>query len=485
LPRVELSRLEECGLLFILGLKPKNMKNQHSPSKKQKPKKIALDERWEKINPNAAAMDLGARESFSCVPADRDAVSVRRFGTKTPDLEQLAQWFEHCRIDTVAMEATGIYWIAPFQFLEKRGFKVVLVNPRQIKNVTGKKSDVMDCQWIQKLHTFGLLGGSFRPADPYCVARTYMRLRDDLVGGASAQVQHMQKALHQMNIQLAQVLSDITGASGMAIIEAILSGTRDPVALAALANKRVKTKKEDIAKALVGDWREEHLYCLRQAYQLYLRYQEDIADCQRKLTGELARLPDKVDPQCKPLPAKIDPKKEIDETLRLILYAKFGVDVTAIEGIGPTVALTLLTEVGADLSAFPSEKHFCSWLGLCPDNRISGGKILSSHTRRVVNRMAGVLRMAATTLKNSQTALGAFYRRMVGRLGPAEGITAVAHKLARLLYSLIKNGHEYVRTGLAEYEKKNAERKLKALRNLAHSMGIQLLEPQPVTPGVS
>jgi transposase len=461
------------------------MKNKHSNLKNRKSKKITVQETWEKLNPNAAGIDIGAREHFVCVPPDRDKEAVRRFGTKTPDLEELAQWLKDCRIESVAMEATGIYWIASFQLLERKGFKVLLVNPRQIKNVTGRKSDVMDCQWIQKLHTFGLLGGSFRPADPYCVARTYMRLRDDLVAGSTTQIQLMQKALHQMNVQLSHVLSDITGTSGMAIIEAIIAGLRDPLALAELASRRVKSCKDEIAKALVGDWREEHLFCLAQAHQMYLKYQMDIAQCEEKLAAELQKLPNKVDPNLKPMPAKIDPKKQINEKLRLGLYCKFGVDVTAIEGIGATAALTFLTEVGADLSRFPSEKHFCSWLGLCPDNRISGGKILSSRTRRVVNRLADVLRMSATTLKSSQTALGACFRRMVAKLGPAEGITAVAHKLARLLYSLIKYGHDYVRTGMAEYEKKNADRKMKALRKMAKSMGVQILEAQPVTIGVS
>jgi transposase len=458
------------------------MKNRPSNPKNKKPKKITLNEHWEKIHPNAAGIDIGARELFVCVPADRDSQAVRRFGTKTPDLEQMAQWLKDCRIETVAMEATGVYWIATFQLLEKKGFKPVLVNPRQIKNVTGKKSDVMDCQWIQKLHTFGLLSASFRPADPYCVARTYMRLRDDLIAGSTAQIQLMQKALHQMNVQLSHVLSDITGQSGMAIIEAIIAGQRDPVVLAELASRRVKTAKEEIAKALIGDWRPEHLYCLAQAHGMYLRYQSEIAQCDERLIAELDKLPNKVDPKAQPLPAKLDPKKAINEALRLGLYCKFGVDLTAIEGIGPTAGLIFLTEVGADLSAFPSEKRFCSWLGLCPDNRISGGKVLSSHTRRVVNRLADVLRMSASTLKQSQTALGAFHRRMVAKLGPAEGITAVAHKLARLLYSLIKHGHDYVRTGLDQYEEKNAQRKMKALRKMAQSMGVQILEPQPLTP---
>jgi hypothetical protein len=295
----------------------------------------------------------------------------------------------------------------------------------------------------------------------------------------------MQKALHQMNLQLSHVLSDITGSSGMAIIEAIMAGQRNPLVLAELASLRVKSTKDEIAKALVGEWRPEHLYCLAQAHGLYLRYQTDIAQCEAKLAEELEKLPGKVDPQLKPMPPKMDRKKSIKENLRLGLYCKFGVDVTAIEGIGPTAALTFLTEVGADLSAFDSEKNFCSWLGLCPDNRISGGKVLSSRTRRVVNRLADVLRMSATTLKHSQTAMGAFYRRMIAKLGPAQGITAVAHKLARLLYSLIKHGHEYVRTGLEQYEKINADRKMKALRRMAASMGVLISEPQPLTTGVS
>src|SRR6266496_463088 len=294
---------------FILGLKPpKHMNNKDSNGKNKKSKRIALNEHWEKIHPNAAGIDIGARELFVCVPADRDSPSVRRFGTKTPDLEAMAQWLKDCRIETVAMEATGVYWIGTFQLLEKKGFQPMLVNPRQIKNVTGKKSDVMDCQWIQKLHTFGLLGASFRPADPYCVARTYMRLRDDLIAGSSSQIQLMQKALHQMNVQLSHVLSDITGSSGLAIIEAIIAGQRDPIALAELASRRVKSTKDEIAKALIGDWREEHLYCLAQAHQMYLRYRLDIAECDAKLADELDKLPNKVDPNLKPLPPKIDRK---------------------------------------------------------------------------------------------------------------------------------------------------------------------------------
>jgi transposase len=462
------------------------MKNKpaNAQNRKQKKKKIHLNDQWEKVNPDAAGIDIGSRDHYACVPPGRQPESVRRFGTTTPELEEMAQWLQECRIKTVAMEATGIYWIAAFQILEKRGFQVVLVNPRQVKNVSGRKSDVQDCQWIQKLHTFGLLGASFRPADPYCVARSYVRLRDGLVGSRSAQIQLMQKALHQMNVQLSHVLSDITGESGMAIIAAILAGQRDPVALAALANKRVKSSKERIAQALVGDYRLEHLFALQTAYDLYLAYEAKIRQCDERLIQELENLPDKVDLKSKPLPAPAE-KKQIDEALRAGLYLKLGVDITAIEGIGARVGLAMLTEVGPDLNAFRSEKDFSSWLGLCPDNRISGGKVLNTRTRRVVNRLADALRMAATTLERSQSALGAFYRRMKAKLGAAEAITATAHKLARLIYRMIKHGEAYVQEGLQQYERKNQQRKINAVRKMAESLGLKILEPQALTESVS
>lgn len=459
-------------------------KANQAQTPKKKSRKIQLNEQWEKVNPDAAGIDIGSREHYVCVPTDRDAQSVRRFGTTTPELEQMAQWLAECAIRTIAMEATGVYWIAAFQILEQRGFQVVLVNPRQIKNVSGRKSDVQDCQWIQKLHTFGLLSGSFRPADPYCVVRSYARLRDDLMAGRSAQIQHLQKALHQMNLQLTHVLSDLAGESGLTIIAAILKGERNPLTLAALAHKRVKSSREQIAQALTGDYRPEHLFALQVAYELYLTYEQKIQQADDHLIQELEQLPDQVALKDKPLPAKAK-NKQISEDLRLGLYLKLGVDITAIEGIGERVGLTMLTEVGPDLKAFPSEKHFCSWLGLCPDNRISGGKVLNTHTRRVVNRLADALRMAATTLERSQSALGAYYRRMKAKLGAAEGITATAHKLARLLYRLIKHGESYVRVGLEEYEKKNRQRKLNAVQKMAQSLGLTLLEPQPIAISVS
>ncbi len=460
------------------------MKNKVAKERKKRKSKIQLSDQWEKVNHDAAGIDIGARDHYVCIPADRDPEPVRRFGTTTPELEQMAEWMQQRRIKTVAMEATGVYWIATFQILEKKGLKVVLVNPRQVKNVSGRKTDVLDCQWIQKLHTFGLLGASFRPADPYCVARSYVRLRDDLVGSRSTQIQLMQKALHQMNVQLNHVLSDITGESGMAILKAILEGQRDPVALAALANRRVRSSREQIARALVGDYRPEHLFALQTAYDMYHAYQEKIQACDDRLVAELEKLPDKVDLKAKPLPPASE-KKQIDEGLRKGLYLKLGVDITAIEGIGARVGLAMLTEVGPDLSAFGSEKQFCSWLGLCPDNRISGGKVLNSRTRRVVNRLTDALRIAATTLERSQSALGAFYRRMKAKLGAAEAVTATGHKLARLIYRLIKHGEAYVQEGLEKYEMKNQQRKLRAVRKMAESLGLQILEPRGVTLSVS
>lgn len=459
------------------------MRKKIQKSKNQK-QKISVAQDWPLLNPHAAGVDLGSREHWVAVPQDRAPQAVRCFGTFTADLEALAEWLSECRITSVAMEATGVYWIPLFQLLERRGFAVLLVNARQIKNVSGRKSDVLDCQWIQRLHTYGLLGGSFRPADAYCVVRSYLRYRDELVAARSTQTQHMQKALQQMNLQLQQVLSDVNGLSGLAIIAALLQGERQPLKLAALADRRVKASPSQIAKALIGDYRAEHLFVLQIAFDLYHTYETKITACDEALARALANLPDRVEVQIKPLPAKAD-KKKLDEDLRRGLYRKLGVDLTAIEGFGAVVGLTVLTEVGPDLSRFKTEKHFTSWLGLCPDNRISGGKVLSCRTRRVVNRLSDVLRLAATTLERSQSALGAYYRRMKAKLGAAEGVTATAHKLARILYRLLTHGEAYVRQGMAEYEKKYQERKLKGLQKAAASLGFELIQKEIVAEVVS
>jgi transposase len=465
------------------------MKNKTSKNKKQS-KKVSIDAVWEPINLQAAGVDIGSREHWACVPRESCERPVRKFGTFTADLEAMAEWFQTCGVTSVAMEATGVYWIPLFQILERRGLQVILVNARQTKHVAGRKGDVQDCQWIQRLHTYGLLQGSFRPEDPYCVRRTYLRYRDELVSARSTQCQHLQKALLQMNLQLPQVLSDVTGVSGLAIIDAILKGERDPVKLAALVDRRVRATQPTIQQALHGDYRAEHLFVLQQAYELYHTYEAKINACDEQILRETAHLPAKVDPILKPPPvrkagrsATLDKMAGTD--LRLELYAKFGVDLTGIEGIGVLTGLVLLTEVGPNVSRFHSEKHFCSWLGLCPDNRISGGKGLSSRTRRVVNRATDALRLAASTLDRSQSALGGFARRMKARLGAAEGITATAHKLARIIYRLLKHGEAHVRQGLEEYEKKFAARKLNALQKTAKALGFELVQKQAIPQSVS
>jgi transposase len=499
-PLVKLRRLCQAHgailfkrLQFFLPLLGRSHKQhmKRKPQKTTKPKKkIDINQGWELINPNAAGIDIGSREHWACVPPGRTEKNVRPFGTFTADLEALADWFEECQITSVAMEATGVYWIPVFQILERRGFQVILVNARQTKNVAGHKTDVKDCQWIQRLHTYGLLQSSFRPKDEYCVLRTYLRYRDELVSARSTQCQHLQKALQQMNVQLHHVLSDVTGVSGLAILKAILEGERDPVKLAAMVDRRVRASQDTIQKALVGDYRIEHLFVLKSAFELYHSYEERINACDEQIIREMAQLPDPTDLAAKPLP----PRKEgrtaradqmAGHDLRASLYSKLGVDLTAIEGIGPMTALVVLTEVGPDLGRFRSEKHFASWLGLCPDNRISGGKVLGSRTRRVVNRVSDALRIAAMALERSQSALGAFHRRMKARLGAAEAITATAHKLARLVYRLLKYGEAYVRQGMADYEKKFQERKLFALQKTAALMGFQLIAKQPTTESVS
>jgi transposase len=465
------------------------MKKKNTSNKKSK-SKIHVDQGWETINRHAAGIDIGAREHFVCVPPEATAENVRSFGTFTEDLKALADWLVSCGVRSVAMEATGVYWIPVFQLLEQRGLAVLLVNARQTKNVAGRKSDVQDCQWIQRLHTYGLLQGSFRPVDGCCVVRTYLRYGDELVSARSVQCQHMQKALQQMNLQLPQVLSDVTGESGLAIIGAILKGERDPRVLAGLVHWRVRATPAAIQKALVGDYRPEHLFVLQQAFDLHRTYEEKIAACDQAAVQALAELPEVADPAQKPLPErKAGRRAALDqmggEDLREMLYRKTGADLTAIEGIGVLTSLVVFTEVGPDLSRFPSEKHFCSWLGLCPDNRISGGKVLSSRTRRVVNRLADVLRNAATSLERSPSALGGYYRRMKARLGAAEGVTATAHKLARIIYRLLKHGEAYVRQGLEEYEKQFRQKKLEGLQKAARKMGLELVAPKAVTVCVS
>ena len=377
------------------------------------------------------------------------------------------------------MESTGVYWIPLFQILEARGLKVCLVNARHVKNVPGRKSDVSDCQWLQYLHAVGLLRASFRPEQQVCAVRSLMRYRESLVAMAAVHLQHMQKALDQMNLQLHHVISDLSGTTGMAILDAILAGERNPRKLAQLRDPRVKASSATIVKSLVGDYRREHLFTLRQSVTAYRHYQQLLAGCDVEIEQMLGEFTDGAGPGGFPLPELPDGRKprrnEMKFDLRGHLYRIFGVDLTAVPGINALTAHVLLSEAGRDLSAFRSAAAFASWMGLCPDNRVSGGKVLSSHTRTVNNRVAKALRMAAQSLYRSQSWLGQYYRRMRSKLGAPKAITAAAHKLARIVFHLLTTRHAYDETVFAQREILHRQRSLKNLQQLAQRQGFQLV----------
>ncbi len=442
--------------------------------------KVSKSEGIPVLNADAAGVDIGANEIYVAVPADRDPQSVRCFGTFTAELMQLAAWLRQCRIDTVAMEATGVYWIPAYQILEAAGLRVCLVNARYFQNVPGRKTDVSDCQWLQRLHAAGLLRNSFRPAQDVCVLRSLTRHRDNLIQLASTHVLHMQKALDQMNVQLHHVLSDITGLSGIAILEAILAGERSPQVLARLRDGRVKASEETIIQALTGDYRPEHLFTLKQSLAAYRHYQKLIADCDLEIEQALKRFDAKVDVKAKPLTsAKVRRHKffgnEPSFDLRGHLYRIFGVDLTAIPGVNILTAHTILSEIGPDVSQFHSGGEFASWLGLCPHNKITGGKILSTKTRRVKNRLAKAFRLAANALFRSQSPLGDFFRRMRAKLGAPPAITAAAHKLARIIHHMLSKREAYDPSILIGNEKHFRARAEAKLRTQAKALGYTIV----------
>lgn len=432
------------------------------------------------VNSNAAGMDIGANEIYVAVPADRDRQPVRCFGTFTVELGLLSEWLQQCRIETVAMEATGVYWIPPYQILEAAGFEVCLVNARYFQNVPGRKTDVSDCQWLQRLHSAGLLRGSFRPAQEVCVLRSLTRHRDNLIQLASTHVLHMQKALDQMNVQLHHVLSDITGLSGLAILDAILAGERDPHLLARLRDGRVKASEEMIVQALTGDYRPEHVFTLKQSLTAFRHYQKLMAACDLQIERQLKQFDANVDVKARPLaPPKVRRRKlfsnEPNFDLRTHLYRIFGVDLTAVPGINVLTAHTILSEIGPDISKFRSAAAFASWLGLCPHNDISGGKVLSVKTRHVNNRAALAFRMAANALFRSQSALGDFYRRMRAKLGAPKAITAAAHKLARIVYHMLSTREAYDEAILKKHEGRFRARAEARLRAQAKILGYSVV----------
>jgi len=443
------------------------MKRKKSLRKKE----MKLPKHLEHINRYAAGIDIGSKSHFVAVPEGTDEQPVREFSTFTADLERLAGWLISCGVTTVAMESTGVYWIPVFEILESHGLEVKLVNARHVKNVPGRKSDVLDCQWLQQLHTYGLLHGAFRPTDEVCTLRAYVRQRGTLVRSAASYIQRMQKALAQMNLQLHNVVADITGTTGMRIIKAILHGERNPDVLAAMRDARCKNSVATIARSLKGNYRPEHLFSLQQAVELYEIYQTKIADCDQQILDQLKSLDDS--------PNNTPPINVGDALIHMS-----GVDLTSINGIDTNTALKVLAEIGTDMSRWKSSKHFASWLGLSPGTKISGGKILSSVTKPVANKAAAALRMAAFTLFNSKSALGAYLRRQRARLGAPKAITATAHKLARLIYAMLTHGTAYVDAGQEYYEERYRVRVIQSLKRRAQELGFELVTVQKETAAV-
>ncbi|WP_250296722.1 IS110-like element ISWpi13 family transposase [Wolbachia endosymbiont of Oedothorax gibbosus] len=427
------------------------------------------------VNPNASGIDIGSAVHYVCVPEGRDKQRVQKFGCFTADLHNLARWLKKCKVTTVAMESTGVYWISLFQILESYEFEVKLVNARHVKNVPGRKSDVQDCQWLQQLHSYGLLRGSFRPDNQMCVLRSYVRQRKKLTESASTHVLCMQKALIQMNIQLHKVISNITGVTGMKIIEAIIEGERNPEKLAEFRSSNIKNDKATIAKALTGDYREEHLFVLKQELELYNIYQGKIAECDENIENYYKTFETKFcgNKQCSKIKnrsTKNRPNFSIHEELHRVT----GMDFTKVPGLDALSIQTIISETGINHNKWPTEKHFSSWLGLSPANKITGEKVFSTRTCRVINRAANAFRMAAHCVSRSNSGIGAYCRRLKKRLGAPKAITATARKLACIFYSMLKHGQEYVEKGIDYYEKLYKERVLKNLSKKASELGYVL-----------
>ncbi len=447
------------------------------------------------VHPNAAAIDIGATMHMAAVGADRTSDPVRNFGTFTGDLRRLADWFAECGVKTVVMESTSVYWIPIFELLDERGFEVFLVNARDAKHVPGRKTDVSDAQWLQRLHSYGLLRASFRPKGEIAELRAYLRQRERLLDTAASQIQHMQKAMTEMNLQLHHVVADITGATGMRIIRAIIGGERNPSVLASMRDKRCHSSVETIEKALTGHYRAEHLFVLEQAVALYDVYQQKVAACDVQIESVMNALSSvrrrqegaTADRSVSPKPHRNRTANEPAFDVGGSLHTLLGKDLTRIDGVGPYLALKLVSECGDDLSAWPSAKHFTSWLSLAPNNKISGGKVLSSRTKRSGSRVASLLRLAAVSVGRTETALGAFYRRLSSRVGKAKAITATARKIAVLFYNAMRHGMNYVDPGASYYETRYRERVVKNLHRRAKALGYIMLAADAPTavPAVS
>ncbi len=432
-----------------------------------------------RIHPNAAGIDCGSESHYVAVPADRDDEPVRKFRTFTTDLHRLAEWLLESGIETVAMEATGVYWLPIYEILEERGLEVLLVNARHVRNVPGRKTDVADCQWIQELHSFGLLRGSFRPSAEIARLRAYLRHREKLIQDAGDHVRRMQKALIEMNVQLHNVISDVTGVTGMLIMRDIVAGVTEPKVLASHRHSRCRASESEIEASLTGSYRPEHVFVLQQNLELYDAYQRQMKACDAEIESLLHEMATRRCEPDTPVPSARSrfratanaPRFEIRE----VLYRLSGADLTQIDSIGPYTALRLISEIGTDMTRWPTEKNFTSWMTVAPRNKITGGRVLSSKTQPSANRVAVMLRMCAMSVGRTSTALGAYYRRLAYRVGKAKAITATARKIAVLVYHVLRGDIDYRDSGARAYEERHRTRTIHNLRKRAHTLGLGLI----------
>jgi transposase len=454
---------------------------KHTPKREREAKKERVSSSLlERIQPDAAGIDCGQNSHFVAVPPDRDTQPVREFRSFTGELHRLADWLARCGVKTVAMESTGVYWIALYEILEQRDFQVVLVNARDVHNVPGRKSDVQDCEWLRELHSVGLLRASFRPSAAIVPLRAYLRQRETLVQETSTRILRMQKALTEMNVMLHVVVTDITGQTGLKIVRSILAGERDPERLAQHRDPRCRASHAEIVAALTGNYREEHLFALKQNFAAYEFLLQQIAECDSEIEALLSKLADRQPPPSAPLPnarskrvSKHAPAFDLRGPLHRLTG---GTDLSQIDSIGPHAALQLIAEIGTDMRRWPSEKHFTSWLTLAPSNKISGGRLLSSKTRPSANRAAVILRRCAMSLTRTATALGAFYRRLAARVGKPVAITATARKLAVIVYRVLSSNLVYNDPGATAYHQLHSARELKSLRKRARLLGFHLVD---------
>jgi len=435
-----------------------------------------------KVNQNAAGVDIGATEIIACVSGGEDVQLVKAFGNYTVDLLAICEWFRKHEVKTVAMESTGVYWIPLYEELERQGFACLLISSHSLRKVAGQKTDVEDAQWIQTLHSYGLLKGSFRPQGDLVALRTLLRHRSQLVEHRSPHIQHMQKALLQMNVQLSQAVTDVTGMTGQKIIRSIVNGERNARVLAGFRDPGCKHSEEEIEKALTGTWREEHLYVLKQSLELYDFYTEKVEACDEEISRRYGMTrPDWVSRELPVIPdkkrnshSKNAPKDA--KGIREHLYRINGVDLSLVDGMGVSLAQTVTMEVGSNVGEkFPSEKHFCAWLGLAPKHDITGGKVLSNRTLKTKNRAGQAFRLAANSVKKADCPFGVMYRRLRSRLGPAQATVATAHAIARVVYKMLKYKVEYDPLSVNEYQKQYEEQQVKYMRKRAAKFGYQLI----------